>query len=126
MYCRTCGNKMNDNAELCVKCGVKRNVGTDFCQVCGSKTTAAMSTCPKCGARLMKALSTAQLKKKTVSKSKKAAGNICLVFGILLMIGMIINLGYMVFGHGGGSGSIACAVCGGALISIGRSLRSSK
>lgn len=30
MYCRTCGNKMNDNAEICVKCGMKRNVGTDY------------------------------------------------------------------------------------------------
>ena len=23
MYCRTCGSKLNDNAELCVKCGVR-------------------------------------------------------------------------------------------------------
>lgn len=24
MYCRTCGSKINDNAEICVKCGVRK------------------------------------------------------------------------------------------------------
>lgn len=38
MYCRTCGNKMNDEAVICVKCVVKRNGGKDNCQVCGTKT----------------------------------------------------------------------------------------
>ena len=60
MYCRTCGNKMNDNAEICVKCGVKRNVGADYCQVCGARTTASMTNCKKCGAKLMKDYQTVQ------------------------------------------------------------------
>lgn len=45
MYCRTCGNKMNDNAEICVKCGVRKNVGSDYCQVCGARTTSSMVNC---------------------------------------------------------------------------------
>ncbi len=79
MYCRTCGNKMNDNAEICVKCGVKRNVGIDYCQVCGSRTTATMTNCRKCGARLMKAMSTTQMKKKVVSKGRKTLGTVLFV-----------------------------------------------
>ena len=59
MYCRTCGNKMNDNAEICVKCGVKRNVGADYCQVCGfdgeikivKDDGKLVWECPKCGNR---------------------------------------------------------------------------
>ena len=84
MYCRTCGNKMNDNAELCVKCGVRRNVGDDFCQVCGARTVAGMTACKKCGAKLMKAMSSVQIKKKAVSKGRKTIGTILLVFAIIL------------------------------------------
>lgn len=89
MYCRTCGNKMNDNAEICVKCGVKRNVGTDFCQVCGTKTLASMTNCKKCGAKLMRAMSSAQIKKKAVSKGKRTFGTILLALGIILLIGAV-------------------------------------
>ncbi len=91
MFCRTCGNKMNDNAEICVKCGVRKNVGSDYCQVCGGKTTATMTTCPKCHARLIKALSTNQIKKKTVSGGRKAISVILLIIGIGLMMGAVIN-----------------------------------
>ena len=52
MYCRTCGNEMNDNAEFCVKCGVRRNVGTAYCQACGAKTTEVQEMCVNCGCRL--------------------------------------------------------------------------
>lgn len=132
MYCRTCGNKMNDNAEICVKCGVRRNVGNDFCQVCGAKTTASMANCSKCGAKLMKSLSSAQVKKKAVSKGRKVAGNVCFVLGIILIFAMIANLVVM-FGAGnlyyaGSHGSSAgiCAILGGLFIGIGRVLRKKK
>lgn len=92
MYCRTCGNKMNDNAELCVKCGVRKNVGTDYCQVCGARTTASMTTCKKCGAKLMKALSSAQIKKKAVSKGKKTLGTVILVMGLIVLFAACANL----------------------------------
>ncbi|MBP1561172.1 MAG: hypothetical protein J6C96_08035 [Oscillospiraceae bacterium] len=90
MYCRTCGNKMNDNAEICVKCGVKRNVGNAFCQVCGAKTTASMTNCGRCGAKLLSALSTVQVKEKAVtavSKTKRVIGKIALFIGICAFIG---------------------------------------
>lgn len=100
MYCRTCGNKMNDNAEICVKCGVRKNVGSDYCQVCGARTTSSMVNCKKCGAKLMKAMSSTQVKKKAVSKGKKTFGTILLVLGIILLFAAVIN-----FGSGFTSGS---------------------
>ena len=132
MYCRTCGNKMNDNAEICVKCGVKRNVGADYCQVCGAWTTAAMTNCKKCGAKLMKAMSSAQVKKKAVSKGKKTLGTVLLVIGIILLIATVVNLGVgltniseyqsvLILGV-----AVRCAVLGGLFTGFGIRLRKKK
>ena len=92
MYCRTCGNKMHNDAEICVKCGVRRNVGTDYCQVCGTRTLANMTNCKKCGARLLKSLSSTQMKKKAVAKGKHTLGSVLLFFGIILLIVMVARL----------------------------------
>ena len=132
MYCRTCGNKMNDNAEICVKCGVKRNVGADYCQVCGARTTASMTNCKKCGAKLMKAMSSAQVKKKAVSKGKKTLGTVLLVIGIILLIATVVNLGmgftsrsdYQTVQHLGAAGR--CAVLGGLFTGFGIRFRKKK
>lgn len=132
MYCRTCGSKMNDNAEICVKCGVRRNVGTDYCQVCGARTTSAMNNCRNCGAKLMKAMSTAQVKKTAVSKGKKTLGTVLLVIGIILLIAAVINLGvgitsrsyYNTVSHLGAVGR--CAILGGLFTGFGRKFRNKK
>lgn len=117
MYCRTCGNKMNDNAELCVKCGVRRNVGDDFCQVCGARTVAGMTACKKCGAKLMKAMSSVQIKKKAVSKGRKTIGTILLVLAIILLIA---GVGQMIAGFASsGYGSIQRVGYGGRCLVIG-------
>ena len=132
MYCRTCGSKMNDNAEICVKCGVKRNVGSDFCQVCGAKTLANMTNCKKCGAKLMKAMSSAQIKKKAVSKGKKTIGNILLVLGVILLIAMIANtfVGFTSRSTYSSMNSLAaagrCAVLGGLFTGFGIRFRKKK
>ena len=52
MYCRTCGNKINDNAEICVKCGCKPLIGKSYCQNCGADTTEQQEMCTNCGSRL--------------------------------------------------------------------------
>ena len=82
---------MHRDAEICVKCGVRKYVGSDYCQVCGSRTLPNMLNCRKCGAKLLKSMSTAQIKKKAVSTGKKTLGNVLLVLGIILIIGMIAN-----------------------------------
>lgn len=93
MYCRTCGSKLNDNAEICVKCGVKKNVGTNYCQVCGAKTTADMKNCSKCGGKLFFALSSSQMKEKTISKGKKVVGNFFFVIGVLIiLVGFVLMI----------------------------------
>lgn len=91
MYCRTCGNKMNDNAEICVKCGVKRDVGNDFCQVCGAKNLTNMTNCKKCGAKLIRAISSSQIKNKAVLNSKCILGMVLLLICILFLLIWLLN-----------------------------------
>ena len=129
MYCRTCGNKINDNAEICVKCGVKKNVGIDFCQVCGAKTTSGMTNCEKCGARLMKAMSSIEMKNIAVSKGKKAIGTAILIIGILLLLAMAGNIVAGLISHNtyssleSFSDSIRCGVFGVLFTGLGKRLR---
>lgn len=129
MHCRTCGNKMNDNAELCVKCGVRKNVGNDFCQVCGSATTENMTNCKKCGAKLMKSMSSSQVKKKAVGTGTKAIGTVLLVLGVILLLAMFgqIIVGFTArttysavdsFGA-----AVRCGIIGGLCVGFGRKLR---
>lgn len=132
MYCRTCGNKMNDNAEICVKCGVKRNVGKDYCQVCGSKTLETMINCKKCGAKLMKSMSTAQIQKKAVSKGKKTLGTVFLVIGLILVFATLANflVGFTAGDSYSAMSSVSaggrCAVLAGLFIGFGIRFRKKK
>lgn len=132
MYCRTCGNKMNDNAEICVKCGVRKNVGIDFCQVCGTRTTAEMAHCGKCGAKLMKAMSSSQAKKKAATNGKKALGIIFLIVGLILVIATLINIG-VVFTTRSRYGveshtymAIRCAILSSIFLIVGRMISKKK
>lgn len=132
MYCRTCGSKMNDNAEICVKCGVKRNVGKDFCQVCGARTLENMTNCKKCGAKLMRAMSTAQMQKKAVSKGKKTLGTILLVLGVILIFATLANffVGFTASSSYTSMSSISaggrCAVLAGLFTGLGIRFRKKK
>ena len=108
MYCRTCGNKINDNAEICVKCGCKPLIGKDYCQSCGTKTTQKQEACIKCGKRLLSEMTTAQKKKNVENIGKKILGNILKFLGLFFfafMVGniaiFVMNIGtYAAVGHG--------------------------
>jgi RNA polymerase subunit RPABC4/transcription elongation factor Spt4 len=52
MYCRNCGNEVNEKAEICVNCGVRPLAGRNFCQECGVETKPNQEVCIKCGVRL--------------------------------------------------------------------------
>lgn len=52
MYCRNCGELLNDKAEICIKCGCRPLNGNEYCQECGAKTTDKQEMCIKCGCRL--------------------------------------------------------------------------
>ena len=52
MFCKNCGNQMDDNAAVCVKCGVAKGQGELFCPVCGEATQPGAAVCMKCGTAL--------------------------------------------------------------------------
>lgn len=55
MYCKNCGEVMNDNQAICVKCGVKVGQGTTFCANCGNTVDPSADVCMNCGVAIKKA-----------------------------------------------------------------------
>ncbi len=55
MFCRNCGQEMNDNQAICLGCGVKTGDGNSFCQNCGNPVDAAAEVCLSCGVAIKKA-----------------------------------------------------------------------
>lgn len=39
VYCKSCGNEMNENQAICLKCGCSKGTGTKYCANCGSELT---------------------------------------------------------------------------------------
>lgn len=76
MYCRGCGNEMNDEAVMCTKCGVPTGKGNGFCPVCGEATNPDAVICVKCGASLETQANTA-----AGAKSKLVAGLLGIFLG---------------------------------------------
>ena len=76
MYCRNCGNQIDDRAFVCVKCGLRPHDGFNHCQTCGKETQPGAILCVHCGGQL----SVPQAQRKAGSDKKLIAG-IC---GILL------------------------------------------
>lgn len=52
MFCRNCGQEMNDNQAICLNCGVKTGVGNKFCNNCGNATDENAEVCLNCGVAL--------------------------------------------------------------------------
>lgn len=49
MYCKNCGEQMNDNQAICIKCGVKVGDGTAYCANCGNALPENADVCLNCG-----------------------------------------------------------------------------
>lgn len=49
MYCKNCGELMNDNQDYCIKCGVKKGGGCSFCSNCGKDIAPNAEVCLNCG-----------------------------------------------------------------------------
>ena len=49
MFCKNCGEQMNENQVICVKCGVKTGDGNKFCANCGKEIDPAAVVCMNCG-----------------------------------------------------------------------------
>ena len=54
MYCRNCGEEMNDNQAICLKCGVEVGKGDSFCANCGKPVAANAAVCLSCGVAIKK------------------------------------------------------------------------
>ena len=52
MYCRNCGEQMNDNQAVCLKCGVEAGKGNSFCPNCGNAVAPEAVICVNCGVSL--------------------------------------------------------------------------
>ena len=49
MFCKNCGEPMNDNQAICLKCGVAKGKGEGFCPNCGAPISPLASVCVSCG-----------------------------------------------------------------------------
>ena len=55
MYCKNCGELMNDNQAICLNCGVKTGAGKAYCGNCGNAVAPEADVCMSCGVSLKKA-----------------------------------------------------------------------
>lgn len=79
MYCKNCGNQMDDQAAVCVKCGVAKGMGHKFCPNCGVETMEDSVVCVNCGVMLKNNAAPGG----TEQKSKLAAGLLGIFLGAL-------------------------------------------
>ncbi len=49
MFCRNCGNQLDDKAVACIKCGADPKRGVAFCSNCGKPTDPKAVVCVNCG-----------------------------------------------------------------------------
>ncbi len=75
MFCRNCGNTMDNMAAVCVKCGVQAGMGQNFCPNCGNQTTPGAAVCTSCGVALAQPVAAGS------QKSKMAAGLLGIFLG---------------------------------------------
>ena len=67
MFCRNCGEAMNDNQAICLKCGVKTGDGASFCYNCGNPVNPGADVCLNCGVSLKKAAGFGNYDKVTIA-----------------------------------------------------------
>ena len=54
MFCRNCGEQMNENQAVCLKCGVEKGKGKGYCPNCGNQVAEEAVICVACGVSLKK------------------------------------------------------------------------
>ena len=68
MFCRNCGNEMDNAAAVCVKCGVAAGNGVNFCHNGGAQSVPGAAVCTRCGVAFAQPVPAGE------QKSKMAAG----------------------------------------------------
>lgn len=49
MYCKNCGEALNENQAICLKCGVAVGNGNSYCANCGRPVAPNAAVCVSCG-----------------------------------------------------------------------------
>ncbi len=52
MYCKNCGNPLDDNAAVCTQCGYAKGSGDKFCPNCRAPLIDGAEFCTGCGTRV--------------------------------------------------------------------------
>lgn len=79
MYCKNCGEHLNDNQAICLKCGVKVGDGNKFCSNCGNAVAENAEFCMNCGVAIKKKGAEGDL----AGQSKTTMAVICFFLGAL-------------------------------------------
>lgn len=102
MYCKNCGNEIDDNAYFCIHCGFR--VGDElppvaskepkYCTHCGRQIDPNAYVCIHCGVVV----------NKTVAKPKNDQSLLCAVFGFILalfanFVALAVSILGMVISH---------------------------
>ena len=88
MYCRQCGEELNNpKAVICVKCGTNKGQGDNYCPDCGQEVkNKGADVCLSCGVRLRSSKININDSLKSVNSTGKPIGNSKIVAGILAII----------------------------------------
>lgn len=49
MFCKNCGNQIDQNAAICVNCGFAKGTGNKYCGNCGNEVAPGAEVCMSCG-----------------------------------------------------------------------------
>ena len=52
MFCKNCGQQINENADFCLNCGTAKGNGDKYCANCGGSVNPEQDICLKCGSSL--------------------------------------------------------------------------
>lgn len=52
MFCKNCGEALNENQAICLKCGVAVGNGKSFCAHCGQPINEGAAVCLACGCKV--------------------------------------------------------------------------
>lgn len=83
MYCKNCGQQIDDLAAVCVHCGVAVGNGKKFCQNCGAELAEKAAFCTNCGVDVRSAAQKNQTSADPNAKSKLVAGLLGILIGSL-------------------------------------------
>ncbi|MHB0937352.1 MAG: NINE protein [Armatimonadota bacterium] len=81
MYCRNCGNQVQNQAAVCMQCGSYPNTGIRFCPNCGAQPDPTAVICVRCGVSLTQRSYVPPTPGMVGAKSKLTAGLLGIFLG---------------------------------------------